>query len=171
MTRSNKPLLLALTGGIAVCAALLPWSRWLGPATDPHALLGDRAAEYARLRQAEDWVNVYALTDAHDRKAVPLVRFLSLYGRGTLKTKSLVEKSRAVDLPAGTATVTMTLNAELQLDKLPAAMRGSLGRQDPADLVKVTDYTTQWTWADGTWWLRMDPEAVSGVTAEGKAIK
>ena len=168
---SNKPIVLLLTGGIAACIALLPWGRLLADAPDPEARLTQRVAEYAKLRQQDDWLQIYAMMDARDRKAVPLPRFLTLYGRGSLKTISLVEKAREVDLPKGMATVVMTLEAELQLDKLPAERRRSLGPQDPAQLRKSADFATEWFWDEGAWWLRMDVEAVTGRSADGKDIK
>lgn len=167
-TAVNKTLIPILSIGILVCLALLPWKRWCGP--DPETRLGVRIAEYAKLRKQEDWIAIYSLMDARDRKAVPLPTFLTLYGRGTLKTIELTEKVRQVDRPNATALVTMTLDAELQLDKLPASYRKSLGPQDPANLRKTADFATEWSWSDGEWWLRMDKEATTGKSSEGRDV-
>lgn len=164
----NKLPTVFLSIGIVTCVALLPWGKWFGEA--PEVRLAARVAEYAKLRKQDDWVAIYSLMAPRDRKVVPLPNFLMLYGRGTLKTIDLREKSCEVDRPNAKAIVTMTLDAELQLDKLPPNVRRSLGPQDPAQLRKSSDFATEWEWADGEWWLRMDREAITGKNAEGRDV-
>jgi hypothetical protein len=159
-----------LSVGIVGCLALLPWGEWLRGRTSPDAALSARLAEYVALRQADDWVGVYALTDARDRKLVPIQRFLTLYGSGAIRTVALTEKSRQIDLAAGTAMVELTLDGELRLDRLPAAARRTLAPHDPSALRQSGEFTSHWAWRDGTWWLRMEREAVTGRTADGKPI-
>ena len=168
-TTSNKSVPLLLLG-IAGCLALLPWQRWLGGAPAHEERLTERIAQYAGLRQQEDWVSVYGLMDLRDRRAVPLPRFLTLYGLGAVKTVSIKEKSRQVDVGLGTANVVLTLEGELRLEKLPPNVRRSLQPQDPQQLRQTGDFATEWSWADGDWWLRMDKEALTGRTADGKEI-
>lgn len=164
----NKTFTLLMLGGIATCVALLPWSRWLA---DPDAKLSARVAEYAALRKEGDWVKTFSLYAAQDRKLVPLTTFLQLYGSSPLKVLDMAESEREIDIPNGTARVKLTIEAELQLEKLPAATRRSLGPQDPAQLRKKESYDSHWYWESGDWWLRMDPEAISRRSSDGKDIK
>jgi hypothetical protein len=168
MNPSNRTFTIAtLSVGIATCIALLPWASWFGKSPDEK--LSERIAEYVQLRLQDDWVNIYPLTDGRDRRAVSIQRFLSLYGSGAIRTVSLTEKSRQIDLEAGTAEVEMTLDGELQLDKLPASARSSLRMQDPAARRQTGEFTSQWAFYDGNWWLRMEREAVTG-RRNGKPI-
>jgi len=164
---SNKTFTLLMIGGIATCVALLPWSRWLA---NPDARLTDRVAQYAQLRKEGDWVKIFAMMAAQDRKVVPLAQFLTLYGSGALKVIEMKEASREIDVPHGTAIVKLSIEAELQLDKLPASYRRSLGPQDPSQLRKTERYNSHWFWDEGEWWLRMDPEALERRSSDGKAI-
>ena len=166
-TPRNKSFTLLLLAGSAICIALLPWSRWM---TDPDARLTARVSDYAKLRKEADWVKLYSMMDARDRKAVALPQFLTLYGSGALKVHDLTENSREIDVPNGTARVNFALDAELQLDRLPANVRRSLPAQDPAQLRKKESFDTFWYWESGEWWLRMDPEAVSRRSSDGKEI-
>lgn len=176
---SNKTFSLLMIGGIATCVALLPWSRWLAT---PEARMADRVAQseqrltervaqYAQLREEGDWVKIFAMMAEQDRKVVPINQFLTLYGSGALKVIEMKEESREIDGPHGTAIVKLAIEAELQLDKLPASYRRSLGPQDPAQLRKKERYHSHWYWDEGEWWLRMDPEAVSRRSNDGKDIK
>lgn len=168
-TSNNKFAIALLLAGIATCLALLPWGSWFGP--DYEQLLTDRVALYSELRQKDDWVKLYELMDERDRNAVPIRRFLALYGSGPLKVEALTEKSRSIDAEAGVADVELTLDARLLLERLPPRMRGSLQGTSPEDLQKTSEFTTQWAWSNDNWWLRMDREAVTGRNAEGKPIK
>lgn len=159
-----------LLAGIAGCLFLLPWDRWMGSAPRHEGRLTERIAEYVKLRQLEDWPGVYALTALSDRQRVPLARYLVLYGLGAIKANGIKEKVRQVDTAKGTAVVELTLDGELRLDRLSPQVRRSLGPQDPKNLVKVSDFTTEWAWIDGDWWLRMDREALTGVNSDGKQI-
>ena len=168
---SNKLLAGALIVGTGACVALLPWSRWLAVEPDPEQQLTERIARYAELRQQADWVEIYALMDEKDRNKVPLARFMGLYGSSPLKVISITENSRKIDMAAGKAETNLKLEAELQLDKLPLQYRRSLGPQKPEDLRKTDDFSVTWVWADDEWWLRMDDEARTGRTKDGKAVK
>ncbi len=169
MSSSTRRFTIALLlVGIATCLALMPWGRWFGSSADEK--LTRRIAEYAQLRQQDDWVNIYAMADARDRRAVSIQRFLTLYGSGAIRTVSLIEKSRQIDVSAGTAQVELTLDGELRLDKLPPAARQSLRMEDPAARRQSGEFTLHWAWQDGNWWLRMEREAVTGRTPDGKPI-
>lgn len=165
---SRKLTIVLLSLGIAGCIALLPWSTWFDK--PPAEKLSDRVAEYVRLRLQDDWVSIYGMMDARDRRAVPIQRFLVLYGSGAIRTVSLTEKSREIDLAAGKAKVELTLDGELQLDKLPAGARSSLRLQDPSALRQSGEFPTDWDLVDGTWWLRMEKQAITGRTPDGKPI-
>ncbi|MBL8727869.1 MAG: hypothetical protein JNM25_05530 [Planctomycetes bacterium] len=154
--------------GISACLALLPWGTWFGKSFDEK--LTDRVAEYVRLRIQDDWVGIYAMTDAKDRRVVPIQRFLTLYGSGAIRTVSLTETARQIDAAAGTAQVDMTLDGELQIDKLPPQARATLRLQDPTATRQSGPASFQWVLRDGEWWLRMDREALTGRTADGKPI-
>ncbi len=168
---SNKVVVGLLLAGIATCVALLPWGRWMGGVPLYEARLTERTTEYARLRQEENWPAIYSLSDARDRRKITLPKYLVLYGLGAIKANAIKEKSRQVDTANGTATVQMSLDGELRLDRLSAQIRRSLASQDPQDLHKVSDFPTEWSWSDGDWWLRIDREALTGRNAEGKEIK
>lgn len=170
MKAQGKLFPVLLVVGSAVCLALLPWSRWFGPSMEPNELLTARVGEYVKARTADDWVAVYGLTAARDRKAVPLQRFIALCGQGVLKTIGMTEKARNIDVPKGEASVTFALEAELQLDRLPPNVRHSLHVESPNDLRKTDEYASSWYWESGTWWLRMPPEAVTGRAADGREI-
>ena len=168
--KSNKGVIALLAVGIAGCIYMMPWGQWLHAQPSHESRLTERIAEYGQLRQQEDWVKVYDLMDQRDRNKVPRGRFLALYGPGALKVNSIVEKSRAIDTDKGIADVTLTLDGELRLDRLPARIRSTLGPTKPEDLKKQSDFTVQWAWSDNEWWLRMDNAAVTGKNAEGKQI-
>lgn len=165
---TRRYTIVLLLVGIAVCLALLPWGRWFGASADEK--LTQRIAEYVQLRQRDDWVSIYAMADARDRRQVPIQRFLTLYGSGAIRMLSLSEKSREVDLANGAAKVEMTLEGELQLDKLPPSARQTLRLEDKSALRQTGDFTSHWAWRDGNWWLRMEREAVTGRTGDGKPI-
>ncbi|MBL8748025.1 MAG: hypothetical protein JNK78_02620 [Planctomycetes bacterium] len=167
----NKSVTVLLSIGILGCVVAMPWGRWLHSAVEPEAALSERVAEYVRLRKADDWMAIYSMTDASDRQACPLAQYLSLYGMGTLKVVSLEEKKRKIDAATGEATVDMVLEGELQLDRLPPKVRRSLGPQDPSALRKSGPFATEWRWREGNWWLRMDREATTGLSADGKQVR
>lgn len=165
---THKFTLVLLVLGIGTCVALLPWSRWLGKSYDEK--LTERLAEYVQLRIDEDWVKVYAMVDAEHRRQVPIQRYLQMYATGAIRTVSLTETSRHIDTATGMATVDMTLDGELRLDKLPASARKSLRVGDASATRQTGPCTLEWKLRDGTWWLRMEHEAVTGRTRDGKPI-
>ncbi|MBL9078262.1 MAG: hypothetical protein JNL08_12200 [Planctomycetes bacterium] len=167
-TSPNRSVAALLVIGSAICLALLPWSRWFGKSLDEK--LTQRLAEYVQLRIAEDWVSIYAMVDPVDRRVVPIQRFLVLYASGAIRTISLTETSRAIDLEKGTAAIEMTLDGELRLDRLPPETRKTLAPHDESSRRQTGAYTANWSLRDGQWWLRLEREAVTGRSSDGKPI-
>lgn len=166
-------VILLLLAAILACIAMLPWGRWLqGPPPDARKLLDERVARYVALRKQDDWQTLYSLTDERDRKKIARPLFLTYFGQGLLKVQGVTEQSREIDVGKGVAVIKFEVEGELDYDSLPARIRsGMRGRPDAAALKRTAPLETEWSWNEGTWWLRMDRELVTGVTKDGKTIQ
>jgi len=165
---TNKYTVVLLLLGIGTCIALLPWSRWLGKSLDEK--LTERINEYVQLRIEEDWIKLYGMTDPEHRRLVSIQRYLQLYGSGAIRAIALTETSRSIDAEKGEARVEMTLDGEVRLDRLPAAARSSLRLDDPSATRQSGPCSLDWKLRDGNWWVRLEHEAVTGRSRDGKPI-
>ena len=166
---TNKFPVVLLLIGIAICIALLPWGRWFDKSPDEK--LSERLAQYVQLRLQDDWVAIYGLIDAEDRRVVPIQRYLQLYGSGAIKTLALTETKREIDLATGTAHVELALDGELRLDRLPASTRASLRLDDKTATRQSGPCPLKWNLRDGAWWLRMDNQAITSRAEDGRQIQ
>ena len=169
--KSNKIVVALLLVGTAACLWFLPWSEWFGGPGSYERRLTARVQSYCELRQQDDWAKIYELMDLRDRAKVPIARFMALYGAGAIKVHDLQSVSQTIDSSSGVADVELSLTGELVLDRLPAKYRQTLTGYKPDDLRKEENFQVQWSWSDGDWWLRMDRQAVTGRTPDGRRIK
>jgi len=168
MSSSRKVVAGLLILGIGTCIALLPWQRWLSGVPTHERILGDRVARYIELRKSGDWNAVYALMDPRDRARKTQFEYLRLVGNSPLKVHEMTDKAHTIDWQKGTATVTLSLDCELNRASLPAYIQNL--KADPGSTRKTDDFQTDWAWSEGTWWLRMDREVLTGKTADGRLI-
>ncbi|MBI4880389.1 MAG: hypothetical protein HY812_12140 [Planctomycetes bacterium] len=159
---------------LAVAAAMLGTLHWTAGQTDPfqgaEKALAARVADYTRLRLADDWVALYAMTVPAQRVAVDLAAFLASYGHGALEVRKLEPVGTSVDSATHCASVRMRLDAELVPARLPPGFRSSLRTADEGGLRQESEFESRWEWQDGTWYLAMDQEIVERAGSMEKSV-
>jgi hypothetical protein len=145
-----------LAAGIAVLLWILLTRQ--SPIEASRQRLNERTAQYAALREANDWPKLYELVDPSERKKTSIAHFMSVYGTGVLPVTKAVVKEVVFDPNKTVAKTTIQIDAELDISKLPPEARNmQLG--DPAQRRTSGPCELQWVWRGGEWYFRLDEQA------------
>ncbi|MCP3917067.1 MAG: hypothetical protein GY711_16085 [bacterium] len=130
--------------------------------------LRTRVETYIAKRLENDWADVYEMAAPAHRRKVDLRAFLNAYGHGAMRVVSLTPKSTRFSKDGRAALVTMDLDGELVLDRLPPTFRKGLKTKGPEDLRQTSEFEITWVWREGDWFFELDPALVKGRDQSGR---
>lgn len=144
-----------------------------GIATQPPSReerLADRFDQYVSLRIADDTVALYEMVAPEQRAKMDLPTYIQFYGQGVFKTHSIVQHAVDLDVDLGTATMDVTTDGELNVDRLPPNVSASLRVDDADALRQKRQHPLEWVWRSGDWYVLIESDVLEGQTADGKPI-
>ena len=130
--------------------------------------LRTRVEAYIEKRLVDDWASIYAMAAPAHRRKVDLRAFLNAYGHGAMRVRSLTPKSTRFSKDGRAALVTMDMDGELVLDRLPATFRKGLKVNGPEDLRQTSEFELTWVWREGNWFFELDSALVKGRDQSGR---